>query len=49
MANGLAWKLAYEQTDFDTLTIDSSQTDKGNRISADLDVNEISFSLGYQF
>ena len=49
MANGLAWKLAYEQTDFDTLSIDSSQSDKGNKISADLDVTELNFSVGYQF
>ena len=49
MANGLAWKLSYEQTEFDTLSINSSQTDKGNKITADLDTSELSFSVGYKF
>ena len=46
---GLVWKLAYEQTDFDTLSINSSQSDKGNKITADLDTTEVNFSLGYRF
>ena len=49
LSNGLVWKLAYEQTDFDTLSINSSQSDKGNKITADLDTREVNFSLGYRF
>ena len=49
LSNGLFWKLAYEQTDFDTLSINSSQSDKGNKITADLDTREINFSVGYRF
>ena len=46
---GLTWKFAYEQTSFDTITLNSSQSDKGNKITADLDTQELNFSLGYRF
>ena len=46
---GLGWKVAYEIQDFDTLSISSSQTDKGNRVEADLDTTHLNFSLGYKF
>ena len=49
ISGNMTWKLAYEQTDFDTLSLNSSQSDKGNKITADLDTREINFSVGYRF
>jgi hypothetical protein len=46
-SGGLHWKLAYEQTDFDTLKLTSTTTT--NSISADLDTQAIAVSLGYRF
>ncbi len=44
--NNLAWKVAYEEVDFDQLSLTSTT---GNILKADLDTKEINFSLGYQF
>ena len=40
------WKLAYEVTNFDTLNLTSSTS---NKIKADLDTSEVNLSLGYKF
>ena len=49
VSSNTTWKLAYEQTDFDTLNLNSTTSDKGNKITADLDTQELNFSLGYKF
>ena len=40
------WKLAYETVDFDTLNLTSTTS---NKIKADLDTEELNFSVGYVF
>ena len=40
------WKLAYEITDFDTLNLTSTTS---NKIKADLDTSEVNLSVGYKF
>ena len=40
------WKLAYEATNFDTLNLTSSTS---NKIKADLDTQEVNLSVGYKF
>lgn len=40
------WKLAYEATDWDTLNLTSTTS---NKIAADLDVDELALSVGYRF
>ena len=40
------WKLAYEVTNFDTLNLTSSTS---NKIKADLDTSEVNISVGYKF
>jgi hypothetical protein len=42
----IIWKLAYEATDFDTLNLTSSTS---NKIKADLDTSEVNLSVGYKF
>ncbi len=42
----IVWKVAYEQTDFDTLNLTSTTS---NKISADLDIKEANISVGYRF
>ena len=42
----IVWKIAYEQTDFDTLNLTSTTS---NKISADLDIKEANISVGYRF
>ena len=44
--SNIIWKLAYEQTDFDTLNLTSTTS---NTIKADLDTKEVALSLGYRF
>jgi len=44
--SNLVWKVSYEETDYDTLSIKSST---GNTIKADLDVSKGSVSVGYRF
>ena len=44
--SNIVWKLAYEETDFDTLNLTSSTS---NTISADLDTKEVALSIGYRF
>ena len=42
----IIWKLAYEATNFDTLNLTSSTS---NKIKADLDTSEVNLSVGYKF
>ena len=42
----IVWKLAYEATNFDTLNLASSTS---NKIKADLDTSEVNLSVGYKF
>mgnify|MGYP006079918915 FL=1 len=46
IGSNIKWKAAFEETDYDTLTIKSSTN---NQIKADLDTSEFNISLGYQF
>jgi hypothetical protein len=46
VASNIVWKLAYEETNFDTLSLTSTTS---NKISADLDTSAVSLSLGYRF
>ena len=51
-ANGMGYKLFYEQTDFDTLKLTSSGNSvsgESNSLTADLDVTELKFALSYKF
>ena len=45
-SNNIVWKLAYEETNFDTLNLTSTT---GNTLKADLDTSEINLSIGYRF
>ena len=45
-ASNIIWKLAYEETDFDTLNLTSTTS---NTIKADLDTSEVALSIGYRF
>ena len=42
----IIWKLAYEATNFDTLNLTSTTS---NKINADLDTSEVNLSVGYKF
>ena len=42
----MIWKIAYEETDFDTINLTSTTS---NKIKADLDTEELNFSVGYKF
>ena len=42
----IVWKLAYEATNFNTLNLTSSTS---NKIKADLDTSEVNLSVGYKF
>ena len=42
----MVWKLAYEATNFDTLNLTSTTS---NKIKADLDTSEVNLSVGYKF
>ena len=44
--SNIVWKLAYEQTNFDTLNLTSTT---GDKINADLDTSEVNLSIGYRF
>jgi hypothetical protein len=44
--SNIVWKLAYEQTNFDTLNLTSTT---GDKIKADLDTSEVNLSIGYRF
>jgi len=46
MSGNIVWKFAYEETDFDTLKLTSSTS---NTVQADLDTEELNFSVGYRF
>jgi len=43
------YKVEGSHTEFDTLVLSSSTTDKGNTISADVDVTKITLAVGYSF
>ena len=45
-ANNIVWKLLYQQTNFDELSLTSSTS---NVIKADLDTKDIALSIGYRF
>ena len=45
-SSNIVWKLAYEETDFDTLNLTSTTS---NTIKADLDTSEVALSIGYRF
>jgi len=45
-SSNIVWKLAYEETDFDTLNLTSTTS---NKIKADLDTEAVSLSIGYRF
>jgi opacity protein-like surface antigen len=42
----IVWKFAYEATNFETLNLTSSTS---NKIKADLDTSEVNLSVGYKF
>jgi hypothetical protein len=42
----IIWKLAYEATNFETLNLTSTTS---NKIKADLDTSEVNLSVGYKF
>ena len=44
--SNLVWKVAYEETNFDTLNLTSTT---GDKIKADLDTSEVNLSIGYRF
>ena len=46
MNGNMTWKVAYEATDWDSLSLTSTTS---NTISADLDVDELALSVGYRF
>jgi len=43
------YKLEGSMTEFDTLKLNDNVTDKGNKISADLDVARLTFAVGIKF
>ena len=43
------YKLEGSVTDYDSITLAGRDTDKGNTITADLDVSKITLALGYKF
>jgi hypothetical protein len=45
-SGNIIWKLAYEATNYDTLSLSSTS---GNKITADLDTSEVNLSVGYKF
>ena len=47
--SGMYYKIEGSYTDFDTLNLKDAQADKGNQISADLDVTKLTVALGYAF
>ena len=47
-SNGF-YKIEGTFTDMDSMTFNSSTTDKGNKITADLDVTKATFAVGYNF
>jgi len=43
------YKIEGTHTEFDTLTLNDSVADKGNKITADLDVTQVTLGIGYSF
>jgi hypothetical protein len=43
------YKIEGSYTDFEDITVTSKDTDKGNTITADLDVTRLTFAVGYAF
>jgi hypothetical protein len=48
-AGNAFYKIEGTHTEFDTLSLNSSTTDKGDKITADLDVTKVTFALGFSF
>ena len=46
LSGNYTWKVAYEATDWDELNLTSTTS---NKITADLDVDELALSVGYRF
>ena len=46
LSGNYAWKVAYEATNWDDLSLTSTTS---NKITADLDVDELALSVGYRF
>ena len=46
LSGNLSWKVAYESTNWDSLALTSTTS---NKIAADLDVDELALSVGYRF
>ena len=49
LSESMYYKLEGTITEFDTITINSTTSDKANSISADLDVTKLTFAVGYAF
>ena len=43
------YKVEGTYTDMDSMTFNSSEATKGNKITADLDVTKATFAIGYNF
>ena len=43
------YKVEGTYTDMDSMTFNSTETTKGNKITADLDVTRATFAIGYNF
>jgi hypothetical protein len=48
-AGNAFYKIEGTHTEFDTLSLSSSTADKGDKITADLDVTKVTFALGFSF
>ena len=46
LPNGIQYKVSYQQTDFDSFSLTSNS---GNKVSADIDTQELVFSAGFRF
>ncbi|MDA9091867.1 hypothetical protein N9J56_01095 [Pelagibacteraceae bacterium] len=49
LGESMYYKIEGTTTEFDTITINSATADKGNSISADLDVTKLTLAVGYAF
>ena len=47
--DSMYYKIEGSYTDFEDITVTSKDTDKGNTITADLDVTRLTFAVGYAF
>lgn len=49
LGDSMYYKIEGSYTDFEEITVTSKDTDKGNTITADLDVARLTFAVGYAF